>query len=258
MLNRKLLISINDTTMFKPELFRSNNVGIEVQSFPQDILDEDYRYLINEYRNKLKDFNCIVSLHGASFDLNPGSMDRKIIDITKYRYLQSIKIAETIGASYVVFHSQLNPILKAPKIRLMKIDNQIKFWKCFLKEIVKNNITILLENEYDDNYKELLYIIEGVNSPRLKVCLDIGHALAYSDLELEDWILGLNKNIEYIHLHWNDGINDLHNSPKNEDLELVDKLIKKAGINPIIALEYGIGRFEEEIRRIRKMLTSLK
>ncbi|KGG79474.1 hypothetical protein Y919_11815 [Caloranaerobacter azorensis H53214] len=124
----KILTMITDVNQFEPYVFQQNDIGIETQTFPQRILDDEYEDLISKFQNKLKEYKGLVSLHGSAFDLNPGSTDKKVIEVTRYRYLQSIEIAKKLGALYVVFHSQINPLLKVPRIRQMKLNNQIKFW----------------------------------------------------------------------------------------------------------------------------------
>ncbi len=113
-------------------------------------------------------------------------------------------------------------------------------------------MTILLENEYDDNYKDLLYLIENINSEQVKVCLDIGHALAYSKLTLKEWIMGLKSHIEYIHLHWNNRQNDSHSIPSYEELGLLSEILIENNITPIITLEYRVDDIVKEVNRVRK------
>lgn len=244
---------ITDINKFMPSVFQKNNIGIEIQTFPQHILDDNYEDLIEKFQKVLKNFRGIVSLHGSAFDLKPGSTDKRILEVTKYRYLQSIEIARKLGASYVVFHSQVNPLLKVSKIKQMKLDNQVKFWIELLNEIKDNKITILLENEYDDNYIDLLYLVEKINSDKVKICFDIGHALAYSDLNLEQWIKGLGSHIKYIHLHWNDRQRDSHDVPSDESLELLNRILVENRINPIITLEYRVDDIINESNKLREI-----
>ncbi|WP_427340732.1 sugar phosphate isomerase/epimerase family protein [Caloranaerobacter sp. DY30410] len=249
----KISTIITDVKDFDPQIFKENDIGIEIQTFPQTILDDNYEDLIIEFQDKLKEYKGIVSLHGSAFDLNPGSTDRKIIEVTKHRYLQSIEIAKTLGASYVVFHSQTNPLLKIRKIRQVKLNNQIKFWNNLLEELQDDNITLLLENEYDEDYKDLLHLVENIKSEKVKICLDIGHALAYSKLDLSEWISELKEHIKYIHLHWNDRQNDSHNIPLNEELNLLAELLSENNISPVITLEYRVNDILQEVKRLRKI-----
>jgi sugar phosphate isomerase/epimerase len=250
----KLLKIINNNYNMNIKTVKETKIGVEVQSFPQHILDEDYSEILKECKTNLKNLNNIISLHGSSFDLNPGSTDKKVLELTRYRYMQSIDIAKGIGAKYVIFHSQINPLISVDRIRKLKLDNQVGFWKNFLKEINNLDITILLENEYENNYEELLYIVKEVNSPKLRICLDTGHALAYSNIDLEKWIIELKGYIEYVHLHFNDGSFDSHNAPNKEQLISFKNMIKRANINPFICLEYTVSSIDDEIRRIRNIL----
>lgn len=251
----KLVKLIGDINKSNIDEINNLGIGVEVQSFPQSILDEDYSTIISDCKNKLKNFSNVISLHGSSFDLNPGSTDKKVIELTKYRYMQSVEIAKEIGAKYVIFHSQLNPLLSVAKIRKLKLDNQIKFWKDFMNEIDDIDVTILLENEYDENPEEILHIVESVNSPKLRICLDTGHILAYSKTSLEEWIVSTKDFITYIHLHFNDGKNDSHSKPSNKQLIYFKNIIEEAEINPIVSLEYIFENEVEEINRVRHVLS---
>lgn len=229
------------------------DIGIELQCFPQHKLDESLDSDIEIVSKKLKNFNGHISLHGASFDLNPGSTDSRILEVTKYRYEQAIEIAYKLGARHVVFHSQINPLV-LDYINKKKMDLQIKFWMDMIPLLSSKDITVVLENEYDETFHDILYIVNSVNSKYLKACLDIGHALAYSKCSIEDWIKNLDKNLEYIHLHWNDGHSDEHNPPSDYDLIYLRFILDKYKLNPIIALEYSVDNLHKEIYRLRKFL----
>lgn len=239
---------------FDCDSFSENVVGIEIQTFPQHVLDSNIESLINVWENKLKRFKGPVSIHGSSFDLNPGSTDKRVVDVTRERYLQSINIADRLDASYVIFHSQVNPLLSVKRIRNMKLANQVEFWLDLLDNHIQNNITILIENEYDDTYEDMRKIVEGVNRANFGICLDIGHVLAYSKMPLEDWFANLGDQIKYIHLHWNDRTYDEHRVPTNTELLQLKDLLSKYSLNPIITLEYGSDYIFEEADRVRKML----
>lgn len=242
---------------FDKKRFSSTQLGVEVQTFPQHVLDEDNEVFIKAWQNKLQGFSGVISLHGSSFDLNPGSTDKKIVEITRYRYMQSIDIARKLNAKYVVFHSQVNPLLTVKRIRKLKLENQIRFWNELLDE-VPNDICILLENEYDESYEEILKICDEIIHPNIGVCLDIGHALAYSKISLEEWISNLGQRIKYIHLHWNDGKKDNHDTPSDEQVEFLGGLLYKYQLSPVITMEYHSEDVHIETRRLKRLLSSQK
>ena len=245
---------ITNIDTFDDNLFSKNEIGIEIQTFPQHILDLDISFLIEKWKKKLINFKGMISLHGSSFDLNPGSTDLKILDVTRLRYMQSIELANTLKASHVIFHSQVNPLISVRKIRDLKLNNQIEFWIDLIDTEIPRHINVLIENEYDDTYEDIKKIFDGVNRKNFGICLDIGHVLAYSKLSLEDWISNLGDRIKYIHLHWNNGISDEHNKPTEEDLVILRQLLNKFELNPIVTMEYKVNNISEEVQRLKKYL----
>lgn len=250
----KLSTIITDLKNFDPHIYSKHKVGIEVQTFGQDKLDTDYQPLIIEWASKLKNFNEPISLHGSSFDLNPGSTDKKIIEVTRQRYLQSIDIAQKLGAKNVVFHSQVNPLLSVQHIRELKVNNQIEFWIDLFKNYIPKDINILLENEYDDTPEDIGKIVRTVNKENFGICFDTGHCLAYSSYGLEDWVKTIGDLIKYVHLHWNDGQADQHRKPSDHDFCQFKALMTKYNISPIVTLEYKVEDLSCEIKRLKSLI----
>ena len=69
---------------------------------------------------------------------------------------------------------------------------------------------LLLENVLDVRPEYIRDVCDGVNDPRLRICLDVGHANAYSPVPVEEWISMLGGRIAHVHLHNNDGSRDAH------------------------------------------------
>jgi sugar phosphate isomerase/epimerase len=174
-----------------------------------------------------------------------------VVELTKFRYKQCIYIANMLNSSFVVFHSQFNPWIREQKVQDIKINRQIDFWNELAQE-ASDKLTILIENVYESNSHNLLTLIQKVNSPKVQVCFDTGHALLTS--ELEHWIKNLSEHIKLVHLHWNDGSYDAHQPPDDTALRYFKKLIDDFNINPVIELEYNIDDIETEIKRVRTFL----
>ncbi|WBW96655.1 sugar phosphate isomerase/epimerase family protein [Oceanirhabdus sp. W0125-5] len=252
MKNFKLLQCVNLPEKFTPELNDKLGVGIEIQDFFFSTLyDEGWEDRIDEYKLKLKDFKGIISMHGPALDLNPATTDKKILEVTKDRYYHGIKMAKMLNAKYIIFHSQINPILKDPAVKRLLLDKQLTFWKEILPEIEDTDLTILIENFYDNDFKDLLLLIEKINSPKIKVLLDTGHVLCNSSKGIDYWINGLKNHLKYIHFHYNKGNYDAHLSPHKEFIKEVSNILKKNDINPIISLEYAVDDIESEVKKIR-------
>ena len=71
---------------------------------------------------------------------------------------------------------------------------------------------VCVENVLEDEPYMLLDMMKQISDPRVKLCLDIGHAHAMTsaDIPAEKWIQVLGPHIAHFHLHNNDGSGDSH------------------------------------------------
>lgn len=247
----KIIKCISDIRHFHKEKYIQLGIGLEIQDFAKpDLLDEGWEERVEEYKKTLDGFSNTLSLHGPFLDLKPVSPDKKIRQASYERYILTLKIGKKLDVDYIIFHSQISPWIKEPKIKELTNRLNKEFWNGILREMEDYKGIILIENVFEEDPIFIKDLIDTIDLPNVKVCLDIGHAILESKSGLEDWIRILNKRIEYIHLHWNNGIYDEHNRPSNKNIAFIIKLLDKYNINPIIALEYHIDNLDEEIKRI--------
>lgn len=246
---------ISSWTDFNKKKYIQLGIGLEIQDFIHpDLLDEGWENRVSEYKNMLKGYPNILSLHGPFLDLKPVSPDKKIREMSYDRYLLTLNIGKRLDVDYIIFHSQINPWIKEPKIKELTNNSYKKFWNQILEEIVDYKGKILIENIFEDDPILIKDLIDTIDLPNVKVCLDIGHAILGnkgSKNGLEKWIKVLKERIEYIHLHWNNGIYDEHNRPSKENIVFLKKLLEEHNLEPVIALEYDICDLDEEIKRIQ-------
>ena len=58
----------------------------------------------------------------------------------------------------------------------------------------------------------------------MRICLDTGHANAYSEISIEAWIKCFGEKIGHVHLHNNHGMRDEHNALEHGSLDMADVL----------------------------------
>lgn len=250
MMNFNIVKCISTIDEFLPREFKNLNIGVEIQDFTEpNLKDNEIENLVCEYKKLLQDFPHTKSLHGPFLDLKPASPDKDIRKISYEKYFRTIKIATELDLDYIVFHSQINPYLDEPFIKSLNNNQNKDFWHNILGNAEDFKGKILLENIFEDEPLILKELIETINLPNVKICLDIGHAKLRTNRPLEKWVKELNEHIEYIHFHWNEGLYDEHNSPGEEDIKYLKKLLLKYNLNPIIALEYRVDNLEKEINR---------
>ncbi|MCH5151549.1 MAG: sugar phosphate isomerase/epimerase [Clostridiales bacterium] len=131
-----------------------------------------------------------------------------------------LAVENKIPAVIVHASSGFNP----PELNELGVHNY-----AHLSEYAKqHNVVVAIENIKRFDYVE--YLMERIPSDNVKLCLDIGHANAYShNLYSYDWDKLLDR-LYCVHIHDNDGERDLHLMPGmgNIDWNFVGRLLKRA------------------------------
>ncbi|NMA85807.1 MAG: sugar phosphate isomerase/epimerase [Tissierellia bacterium] len=248
----KIVKCVSTIEEFSPVDFKKLNIGVEIQDFVEPNLKEiEIEKLVSQYKTLLRDFPYTKSLHGPFLDLKPVSPDEDIRNISYKKYFRTLEIASKLDIDYVIFHSQINPWLSEPLIKSLNNKQNKEFWNSILKEAKDFDGTVLLENIFEEDPFFLKELIETIDMPNVKICLDIGHAKLRTNEDLGKWIEELKPYIEYIHFHWNEGLYDEHNRPEDKNIKYIKELLLRHNINPIIALEYKVYNLKEEVQRIK-------
>lgn len=188
--------------------------------------------IADQYRNAA----MTASVHGAFIDVNPASGDPDFRELSRQRCRESCEIAVLLGAQSVVFHSSAFPFLRGAYL-----ENWAASCASFYEELVQRYpLTIYMENAQDLDPVPLRKLMETVQSDRIGVCLDIGHA-NYSRTPICRWFEDLGQWIGYLHLSDNLGAFDDH-LPLGQgaiDWELVDRYWKALGKDIPVTLETG-------------------
>lgn len=178
----------------------------------------------------------VTSVHGCFMDVNPGSGDEKFRTLSMERCRESCEFAVAAGARFVVLHSSAFPFLRGGYLGVWA-ERCAKFYTELAEAY---DLTLCIENSFDLDPEPLRVLMEKMNHPRIRVCLDIGHA-NYSHAPLSQWFEELGPYIEYLHLSDNNGQFDDH-LPIGEgsvDWKLADSLYRKLGRNIPMTLEVG-------------------
>ncbi|MBQ8359053.1 MAG: sugar phosphate isomerase/epimerase [Oscillospiraceae bacterium] len=164
--------------------------------------------------------NCVF--HAPFNELFPCAIDPKARALAADRYRQAIKLAKVYGATKVIIHGGYNPRIYYP---VWYVEQSVLFWKEFLKE--DPSVEIVLENVLEDDPQWLLDIVKGVDNPKLRLCLDVGHVNAYSGILVMDWLKVWAPYLSHFHLHNNDGTQDSHSTLNHGSIP-VDIFVQQA------------------------------
>lgn len=149
-------------------------------------------------------------IHGPFTELSFDSIDPRAVQLTFDRYDEFLRLAKEIGAKRMILHTGYFPFLYYPEWHLEK---SLEYWPEFLNK-VPEDMTLLIENVFEEDPIIYRQIVEGLDRPNVRCCMDVGHinAMASKDWPAERWIEYLGPLIGHFHLHNNMGEKDLHSS----------------------------------------------
>ena len=191
----------------------------------------------------------VSSVHGAFIDINPGSGDPLIRELTRRRSLESCEDAVFWGADQVVFHSGCFPFLR---------EGYIEGWAEKSADLYKElseryGLRVLVENSMDLDPTPLREIMKRCHGDAVRVCLDFGHA-NYSRAPLAQWFEELGPYLGCLHISDNAGLFDNHlpTGKGTVDWEEASRLTAALGRELPMTLEVGgIPEIRETLRDLR-------
>ena len=230
--NRLLISSIAPDAK---EMAEKYGVGIEIAEYCTAWNMDDYFDETDKIVRKTIENVKNVTFHGPFNELSPCAIDPKVRALTKERFLQAIDTAKKYGAKKIIFHTGYTPHFY---FREWFTAQSVLFWKDFMKEVPEDFI-ICLENVREEVPEMMTHVIEGVDDSRFKMCLDIGHAHAFSQTDVNEWLEKCAHLIRHFHIHNNDKSYDTHSALYEGTIDMAAFLNKaeKMCENATFALE---------------------
>ena len=202
----KARIYISTTASDAHNVAMQNGLGIEIAEYCTAWnMDDKFSQVHPKVLEAIDGITYRV-LHAPFNELFPCAIDLKARELAAERYRQAIRLAKDYGATKVIIHGGYNPWIYYP---VWYVEQSILFWKEFLQE--DPGVEIVLENVLETQPQWLLDIVKSVDHPKLKLCLDVGHVNAYSDIPVAEWMESWAPYISHFHVHNNDGTQDQHN-----------------------------------------------
>lgn len=199
----RLSINTFDKTAF--QMARRLGLGLEVEEYLWMYTEEEIAYKRKRVPEMISGFSRF-SFHGTA-------VSRDVVGINKLSdgellsiYSESYQNACFHGIDKIVYHSNYLAAMQTPDVW---VSRRAAFWKEFLKD-KPASLHVYIENFIDDTPDLLAQLCDLTGDPRLRICLDVGHASANSSIDLSEWINQLGKRIGHVHLHNNDGLEDKH------------------------------------------------
>ena len=146
------------------------------------------------------------ALHGPFGDLCAGSYDPKIREVTRDRFELACGCARQLSSPDIILHHGYVPGTSSPQNWLRRC---VAFWQEFLRD-KEPSLKFHIENMLEWDATLISEVIDGIDDPRVDVCLDVGHCHCNSRESPLQWIERLGPRIGWVHLHNNHGVADEH------------------------------------------------
>ncbi|MFH1981268.1 MAG: sugar phosphate isomerase/epimerase family protein [Pseudomonadota bacterium] len=180
-----------------------------------------------------------VTLHGPFIDLSAGSRDARIRDVTVRRFEQLVDAAAVFRPVSVVCHGGYD-WRRYAFFRDEWLAGSLEAWRWLAGALAGAGSRLMLENVYERGPDEALPLMDALSADGVGWCLDIGHANAFGERPVAEWLETLGPHIGQMHLHDNAGDTDEH-LPLGDgriDLKAVLRFLEtRAATPPILTLE---------------------
>ncbi len=230
------------------ELARELGLGVEIAEYCTAWnMDREYPQTDERLRGALAG-NPRRILHGPFNELFPCAIDPEARDLAARRYRQAIALARDYGADKVVIHAGFNPWLYYP---VWFREQSAVFWREFLAE--EPGVEIVLENVLEQEPEWMTEILRAVDSPRLRLCLDVGHVNAYSPVDAAEWLRRCAPWISHFHLHNNNGTRDAHDPLFRGSIPMEELLTLAGDLCPEATFTLELPDAENSARELMKI-----
>ncbi len=237
---KKVQVNIPFTMLWDSyiELFIKNGlnpeIGIDAVSLNRFSYDD-----FKDIARRLHEQNLTITLHGPFIDLSPGSSDPDVVNLTRHRFKQMLKLVPLFKPKTVVCHAGYD-WKRYGYFKEEWVKKSLEIWSWLGALIADEGGQLMLENVYEHSPEDIRILFENLEKQNVGFCLDTGHQSAFSRTSLTAWLDSLGPYLGQIHLHDNQGKNDDHLAMGKGKIDFNTffkalKAIRKAP--PVITLE---------------------
>lgn len=224
--NRLYLATIADDAL---ELAEKYGLGIETDAFCDAAVLDTEAFVRGDWEARRA---CAVTnrliLHAPFNELHPCAIDLRARALAMERFEQAWALCQRYGIRRMVVHSGFLPYVYYDE---WFVEQSAAFWRRFLAD-KPADFELLIENVLDKDPGVLAELARQLEDPRIRLCLDIGHANIISETPVSRWLAVLAPWLGHLHVHNNDGARDWHRSLGEGTLDVAALLQQAAECAP--------------------------
>jgi len=204
-------------------VIKDYGVGMEINhTCISEVLDKEDTKRSQLLANIKKDIEeseaTNLVLHGPFTEIIPAGIDYHMREAALERLEEAYRVCESFGIKKMIVHNGWIPFMY---FKEWQASEAPKFWEKFMAN-KPMDFTIAIENVLEDEPYMIADMMKNIRDPRIRVCLDTGHANAMTSEEYDiyDWIRVLSPYISHLHLHNNDGTKDSHGNFEDGTMDM--------------------------------------
>lgn len=193
---------------------------------------------LSELGEALRAKSLRTTIHGPFMDMSPGGADEGVRELTAERFSYLIESTVELNPKAIVLHGGYDERYFDGDSELW-LAQSVKTWTPLAKEAERAGVVLAVENIFEERPDTLKELVEAIDSPNLRICLDVGHINLYSAVSMKEWFASLGPYIAELHIHDNFGVRDDH-LPVGDgaiDFPLFFSLVTKFAGEPIYTIE---------------------
>jgi sugar phosphate isomerase/epimerase len=187
---------------------------------------------------QFKEKSLACTLHAPFFDLTPGALDRKILEVSRDKLRRAFRLIEVFQPQSIVCHLGYEDNKHSYKMdEWLRIS--VETWSELLEIASKSNTRVMFENTYEKLPDVHLQLFEELPGSNFGFCMDVGHLMAYAGSTWQIWLDKLQPWLGQIHLHDNYGERDDHIAIGQGQFDFTELFnhLNRNNLTPLITLE---------------------
>ncbi len=178
------------------------------------------------------------TLHAPFFDLAPGALDPEILAASRNKLAKAFQLISIFKPKSIVCHINYEENKQGYKKEAWA-EVALKTWQKLAATAARSNCLLMLENTYEPNPDAHELLLSGLQPETTGFCLDVGHLMSFAKTPWQDWLPRLSPWLGQLHLHDNDGFQDLHLAPGRGKFNFTElfQFLANNKLKPIITLE---------------------
>lgn len=197
----------------KQNLPRIEELGMNVEirltdaDFNREVSVRDLEELERDLRGRKMSAFCHLPFHG----LNLSCPDSRVMEYSREVIKEGLEIGTILGCKVAILHTGFSSQVRPHQLRPWK-ERFISSMKELVTIAEDEEVVLAIENAYEPDADFLLEVLQAVDSPWLRCCVDLGHAACYSRMAPEEWIRTFKDHLISLDFHDNEGLEDEHNT----------------------------------------------